>query len=140
MPSDPICTTPEEVLAQFAIAGPVDLMDLHRALSEAAPPTGATAWRADLVASELRPYPTKPSPWGGYFGPRFTAEFESGAVVERPALSEADEDVLATWRSRAEALAVPTLKAHYADLVWDLGPKIIGGRREPAFARMGTAD
>lgn len=136
MPSDPLHDSPEKVIAQFDDAGPVDLMDLHRGLHEAAGASAGEVWRADLLASEIRPYPTTPSPWGGYFGPRFTAEFENGDVVERPALSEANEEVLATWRGRAETLVAPTLKAHYADLVWDLGPKISAGRREPAFARM----
>jgi lysyl-tRNA synthetase class 1 len=136
MPSDPLHDSPEKVFAQFDDAGPVDLMDLHRGLHEAAGASAAQVWRADLLASDMRPYPTKPSPWGGYFGPRFTAEFENGEVVERPALSEADEEVLATWRGRAETLVAPTLKAHYANLVWDLGPQVSGGRREPAFARL----
>jgi len=29
------------------------------------------------------------------------------------------------------------LKAHYADLIWDLGPKVLAGARpEPHFARL----
>lgn len=56
--------------------------------------------------------------------------------MESPPLAAVDADVLNAWRLRADGLTTPTLKAHYADLIWDLGPKALAGaRREPHFAR-----
>lgn len=136
--SPPSPSTPEEVLAPFGSAlGPVDLMDVLQALRAHAQLADPAVWAADLLAAQIRAYPTVPSPWGGYFGPMFSGEFANGEVVDRPPLAEADEDVLATWRQRADGLRAPTLKAHYADLVWDLGPKITAkSQREPQFARL----
>lgn len=81
--------------------------------------------------------PATPAPGGGYFGPRFRATYENGEVVDSPPLAAVDADVLNAWRLRADGLTTPTLKAHYADLIWDLGPKVLAGaRREPHFARL----
>lgn len=130
--------TPDEVLAQFdGNRGPVDLSDLMAALRSAAAGQAPQAWKPDLLAAEIRAYPGLPSPWGTYFGPRFSATYADGEVVDSPPLMAVDEPALQVWRGRAHALADPQLKAHYADLVWDLGPKIAPTRRrEPEFARL----
>jgi len=95
------------------------------------------AWKPDLLAAEIRAYPGAQSPWGTYFGPRFSATYADGEVVDSPPLTAVDEAALQVWRRRAHALPAPQLKAHYADLVWDLGPKIgPKPRREPEFARL----
>ncbi len=133
-PSD----TPDEVLARFDRAGgPVDLTDVAEALRAGGAEGEPELWKADRLAAEIRPYPGNPSPWGGYFGPRFSATYENGEVVDSPPLAAVDADVLNAWRLRADGLTTPTLKAHYADLIWDLGPRVLtGARREPPFARL----
>lgn len=126
------------MLARFDRAGgPVDLTDVAEALRAGAAEGEPELWKADRLAAEIRPFPGNPSPWGGYFGPRFSATYENGEVVDSPPLTAVDTDVLDAWRLRADGLTTPTLKAHYADLIWDLGPKVLtGARREPHFARL----
>lgn len=139
MSSSPVSyRSPEDVLAVFdGAGGPVDLSDLAEALRVAAAEGDEGPWKADRLAAEIRAYAANPSPWGGYFGPRFSATYESGEVVESPPLAAVDGDVVAVWRRRADALTAPTLKAHYADLVWDLAPKASRqARREAHYARM----
>lgn len=130
--------TPDEVLAQFdEDRGPVDLTDLMETLRNGAAGRNAEAWKPDLLAAEIRAYTGAQSPWGTYFGPRFSATYADGEVVDSPPLTAVDEAALQVWRRRAHALTAPQLKAHYADLVWDLGPKIgPKPKREPEFARL----
>lgn len=57
--------------------------------------------------------------------------------MDSPPLATVDADVLNASRLRADGLTTPTFKAHYADLIWDLGPKVLAGARpEPHFARL----
>ncbi len=130
--------TPDALLEQFdEDRGPVDLTDLMEALRNAAAGRDAEAWRPDLLAAEIRAYPGAQSPWGTYFGPRFSATYADGEVVDSPPLTAVDEATLQVWRRRAHAPTASQLKAHYADLVWDLGPKIgPKPKREPEFARL----
>ena len=124
--------TPDEVLARFDRAGgPVDLTDVAEALRAGAAEGEPELWKADRLAAEIRPFPGNPSPWGGYFGPRFSATYENGEVVDSPPLAAVDTDVLDAWRLRADGLTTPTLKAHYADLIWDLGPKVLARGANP---------
>ena len=132
--------TPDEVLARFDRAGgPVDLTDVAEALRAGAAEGEPELWKADRLAAEIRPFPGNPSPWGGYFGPRFSATYENGEVVDSPPLAAVDTDVLDAWRLRADGLTTPTLKAHYADLIWDLGPKVLPrGKHQWPIARSGV--
>jgi lysyl-tRNA synthetase class 1 len=77
-----------------------------------------------------------PSPWGTYFCPFMSVKNAAGETVYQPDISKADGAVVDHWRERARSLANPALRARYADLVWDLGPKIAGSRREVEVARL----
>lgn len=124
-------------------ASPIDLHDVSSALQKArgelqdpCDEENKGAW-ADVLAMALTPWPHQPSPWQTFFGPVMSGETADGTAVHRPDISGADADTIAQWKSRAETLQEPTLKARYADLVWDMSPAMTESRRrEAAFAAM----
>lgn len=83
------------MLARFDRAGgPVDLTDVAEAMRAGAAEGEPELWKADRLAAEIRPFPGNPSPWGGYFGPRFSATYENGEVVDSPPLAAVDTRLL----------------------------------------------
>lgn len=136
---DPI----EAVIQSFRTrADPFTQLDVANALGAARqsmknPSEGENfgAW-AEVLAFALAPSRRQPSPWGTYFGPMGTAETEDGKIVYFPDIAGTDAHVLDHWTSRAETVTQPVLKARYADLVWDVGPVIAKGRRDPDMARL----
>lgn len=116
-------------------SGPIDMHEVARALQQARrelvdlpAPEQRGAW-ADLLATSLTPWPGNPSPWGTFYGPLATLQNDAGQEFHQPDIAGADDEILEHWRTRASVLVHPTLKARYADLVWDLGPTISGSRR-----------
>ena len=131
----------DAVLARFdATKGAFDLHDLASALTQARRDLGDIsesehlgAW-ADLIAANLEPWPSLPSPWGGFFGPRMTFVTDEGVEVHQPDITGADAAIVEHWRGRAQALTHPQLKARYADLVWDLAPTILATKKRDIAA------
>ncbi len=117
--------TPDDVNAAVADAAKtvVDPTDAERA-----------AGAAELIGFGLRPWPNNDSPWGTYFGPTASLERADGSVAHIPDIAQADAATVDHWRTRANAVNHPVLRARYADLVWDLGPQIA-----PAAKRDGKA-
>jgi lysyl-tRNA synthetase class 1 len=88
--------------------------------------------KAELVALGLfADHPHESSPWGTHFGPMMVTR-----RGEYPPLAAVTPEMVAYWKTRAEASAHSRLRARYADAAWDLEPKISGGKRDPQFARI----
>ena len=134
--------TIEDVIQSFEQADePFDVHDVHQALAKARQelqnPTEAEnlgAW-AENLAFALVGSRTVASPWETFFAPMASGTYEDGTSFYTPDIADANADVIHHWMDRAKGMKYPVLKARYADLVWDMGPVIAGGRRDPEMAR-----
>ena len=96
------------------------------------PPEDDASVKAELVALGLfASHPQESSPWGTHFGPMMVTR-----KGEYPPLAAITPEMIGYWKIRAQACAHPRLRARYADVAWDLGPKLSGGKRDPQFARI----
>jgi len=69
--------------------------------------------------------------WGTYYGPQTVVQRE-GRNVEWPSIQAVKPATLQYWQQRSEEAKHPVLKARYADLVWDLSPKVTSKRADIA--------
>lgn len=65
--------------------------------------------------------------WGTYYGPQMVIPCEGG-YKEWPSIQAVTPATLQYWVQRSREAKHPVLKARYADLVWDLSPKVNGKR------------
>ena len=132
----------EEVILSFEQAEtPFAVHDVHQALVKARQelqnPTEAEnfgTW-AEILAFTLVGSRTEASPWGTFFAPLGSGTHTDGTPVYFPDIADANAEVIHHWTDRAKGMKCPVLRARYADLVWDMGPVIAGGRRDPEMAR-----
>jgi len=83
--------------------------------------------RWELLATNVHLY-QQPTKWGGFFGPVSSNTNEEGPYWEFPPLDEITSECIDYWQYRMLNSQHPTLRAHYADLVWDLHSKVKGQR------------
>ena len=132
----------EEVIQGFdQEQSPFTVRDVHKGLSKARQalqnPTDEKnfgAW-AEVLAFALVTSSSGVSPWGTFFAPLGSGTDKDGKSVYWPDIADANANVIAHWADRAIGVKHPVLRARYADLVWDMGPVIAGGRRDPKMAR-----
>lgn len=74
------------------------------------PPEEDCALRAEYFAYFLIPPGARGSDWGTYFGP----------ILGPFNIKNIPAEVVSYWIARMDEVTHPVLKAHYADLVWDL--------------------
>jgi lysyl-tRNA synthetase class 1 len=129
------------VLLEFEGKGFFDEMDLcgriGRALNDnrAAPEAERKAAFAEYSAFGFRPQDLdEKSRWDTHFGEHYS----HGEFIE-PDIASIDASVLAYWRHRMGESSHPTLKARYADLLWDLS-KAAGAAKPPFDAAQVAAD
>lgn len=79
----------------------------------------------EQIAADLVLY-DKPSVWGTNFGPWASGLNKSGERVDSPPLQAITPECIEYWKLRMSAAKHPVLSGRYADLVWDLSPKITG--------------
>ncbi len=132
----------EEVIQSFEQAKtPLTVRDVHQALAKARQglqnPTEAEKFGAwtEILAFVLVGSRTDASPWGTFFAPLASGTDKDGKAVYWPDIADANADVIHHWMDRANSTKHPVLRARYADLVWEMGPAIAGGRRDPDMAR-----
>ena len=133
----------EEVIQSFEQAKtPFTVHDVHQALAKARQelqnPTEAENFGAgtEILAFALVGSRTDASPWGTFFAPLASGSDRDGKPFYSPDIAYANADVIAQWTDRANSIKHPVLRARYADLVWEMGPVIAGGRRDPEMARL----
>lgn len=85
-------------------------------------------------------YPSKANGWGTYYGPMFAFQNKSGQYMEFPSLNQIDTDIVSYWRGRANASKSPILANRYADLVFDLEPKILKNEKIDYLMAQKTID
>lgn len=133
-------TTLAEVLAAFENRSEAFReIELYEALK--ALPDGLTASEAEHVRWErmaslfMEKYPDNGSGWGTYYGPMAVFPAEGGGVIETPSLAVVTRETLDYWLQRAREATHPLLRVRYADLAWELAPKVEGARRDIEAAR-----
>lgn len=73
--------------------------------------------------------------WGTYYGPQTIVPCEGG-YREWPSIQTVSPKTLEYWGTRSTEAMHPVLKARYADLVWDLSPKVDGKRADIGCAHI----
>ena len=137
--------TIEEIIAKFDLQTTAfTLHDMQAELSSArqkletlTPEQSLGAWSEVLAFTLVENSGEKV--WGTFFGPLATGTNGDGTPFVAPDIAEANGDIVAHWKFRAESVVHPLLKSRYADLVWDLTQKISGERADHHFARMAIA-
>lgn len=74
----------------------------------------------ELAAWDLRPGHGAPSVWGTHFHPLHVGDADDGSSIYRPSLKDLNADAASCWSENLKHLTSPSLKARYADLLWDL--------------------
>lgn len=134
----------DEVLARFeGLAEPFDEIQVADAiqdlLRERGGKTAEPTFRelAEGIAFSVAETDSEEkSRWGTFYGPKNIWKMQDGAEHESPSIDRITPDMLDYWQSRADAAQHPRLKAHYADLVWDLSYRVAQRRPDVRFARM----
>ena len=83
--------------------------------------------RWELLATDIHLY-DQPTTWGGFFGPVMSGTNSDGSPWESPPVDAITAECIDYWQHRMATCQHPTLRAHYADLVWDLHYKVKGQR------------
>ena len=71
--------------------------------------------------------------WGTYYGPQMIVPCDGGHR-EWPSIRAVSGATLEYWGRRSAEAVHPVLRARYADLVWDLSPKVSSKRADIAYA------
>lgn len=112
-------------LADYDVAAAVHTVIGKR---KASGETVAPEMQAEAMAFDFcEDYPDEKTGWGTYYGPQTVVPREGGRT-EWPSIKAVTPAMLAYWEGRAAEAKHPVLKARYADLVWDLSPKVKGER------------
>lgn len=94
--------------------------------------------RWELIAFSLY-LSNEPTHWGTRFGPGMSGTHEDGSRWDSPPIETITAECLDYWQSRMVEAGHPLLRAHYADLVWDLSNKA-ANRRPPIVAPQTAID
>lgn len=78
----------------------------------------------EFLAFNFAEYPHGDSPWGGHFGPQFTAN--NGA--EFPSKNQITPEAIKYWEKRVNSSNNPIMISRYAGIVWDFKEEITGER------------
>jgi hypothetical protein len=81
-------------------------------------------------------YQDSDTAWGTYYGPLMVMRNEEGKLMESPSVKLVDDAMLSYWAERAIQSRHPTLKARYADIVWDFSRHVTGKMADPTMARI----
>lgn len=68
------------------------------------------------------------SMWNTYYGPMLSGTSNNGDVWSDPNIHDANAETISYWTMRSEKSKNPSMKARYADLVWDFS-KILTGKK-----------
>ncbi|WP_437193325.1 DUF4209 domain-containing protein [Planctomicrobium sp. SH527] len=91
--------------------------------------------RWELIATSLY-LADSPTRWGTQFGPSMSGVQEDGTHVDSPSLEAITRDCVSYWQSRMRECRQPTLRALYADLVWEFSRKASGEKPPIEAARI----
>jgi len=106
----------------------------HHEVNKALEPVGMAAkesgekideLRFEFIAAYLALY-DEPNVWGTHYGPEMAGIDSDGNRVDMPPLEMITPECTAYWTARMHAARHPTLRARYADMVWDLSQKATG--------------
>lgn len=130
-----------ELLARFdARTDSFSEIELHgglKALPEGESPTEEEHTRWEVMAFLFaEDYPENGTGWGTYFGPMAVLPGADGTVLERPSIKDVAPVTLAYWLQRAKDAKHPLLRMRYADLVWDLTPRVPSAKRDASAAHI----
>lgn len=112
-----------DAFADHRVRAPLD------ALAQEARNNGQVPFELGAELAAFNVFETHSSPdskWGNYYGPIFSDQ----------SIEDLTPEVFAYWSRRAVEARHPLLKFRYANLVWDLAPKVKGFRREVGHARI----
>lgn len=133
----------EALAVRAATDSPIDEIqlgdELRRAVGE---PSGLTAEERKGAWAEIEAFNFLTheggdrAPWESYFKPMARLNRDDGVEVYFPDAAEIDAEIISHWQTRAGTITHPTLKARYADLVWEFAKRTSAGRPEIRFARM----
>ncbi len=81
--------------------------------------------------------PAQESPWGTHYGPVASFTGADGSASHAPDLGQVDEEITEYWEQRSSDAPpnILSLRARYADVVWDLKRKAIGKPADASYAR-----
>lgn len=134
-------TTLAELLARFdARTEPFSEIEVHTAvnalLAGSSPADQEyTRWEA-MAFLFAEDYPDNGTGWGTYFGPMAVLPGADGSVLERPSIKDVAPATLAYWLQRASNSKHPLLRMRYANLVWDLAPRVPSAKRDVSAAHI----
>lgn len=74
---------------------------------------------AEWIAFALDGKPTNQFGWDTYYAPDTAFPLKDGTLATVPELHEITSDVIGYWKIRATTARHPTMRARYADLVWE---------------------
>ena len=116
--------------AEYKVAG-----ELQRAIKDQneVPQTVRDAWWAEMAAFQMACNLENKSEWGTAFRPWASVTYEDGSVRTTPEKSDITPEIISYWKRRSNEETHPTLKARYADLVWDLSRQFAGEKPEISF-------
>lgn len=133
----------EDSLAAADAAGkPLDEFELSTAIRNAVgdPATLSDAERlgarAELAAFRFGTRGDFPDDEDAYFGPIISGQLKDGSPYYDPDPRRVDKETVDYWRKRADAVGHPTLRARYADLVWQFCRAATGEKPNLRFAHM----
>lgn len=140
---DDTLTRLTEVLARYEDASEPysedDAGDTLRRLSRTFTDEGTRApmeVQAEALAfTFMEDYRDDASGWGTYYGPVGAFQNGAGQWTHVPSIADVTPEVLDYWQKRVSEAKHPTLRARYADLVWDFARRVTGQGAHPDMAR-----
>jgi len=91
---------------------------------------------ADQVAFTFASDQEERQPWGTYFGPVTASRSSQGELIYYPNPAAITPEIVNHWMKRADSLNHPVLKARYADLVWDIGKRVLTERPDIRYPQL----
>lgn len=122
----------DDVLTQLDSAQTLEQHEVSSALDSvgrAAKESGETIneLQYEFIAVYLNLYDERRE-WGTFYAPIMSIVDDDGTRHDSPPLTSITPECIAYWIVRMRSAKHPTLRARYADLVWDLSRKATGNR------------
>jgi len=124
---------PLEPLSEDEVAK--TLREFSRALTDAGMAVPMRVQAEAIAFTFMENYASDASGWGTYYGPVGAFQNEAGQWLHSPSIADVTPEMLDYWQKRANEAKHPTLRARYADLVWDFAKRITGKGGHADMAR-----
>jgi hypothetical protein len=98
------------------------------------------ALELEIAGWEFRPRGDQRSQWGTHYHPLLLGNRDDGSAIYRLDLATLEEEAISHWSERLQFVTNPFLKAHYADLLWDLAHILQSGTKRNFKAGQAAVD